>query len=78
MYHVQQEQRSVSYTHLDVYKRQEITPFDLIEVGDNINKTQGIAKGFRKIQVDIKKADFFPITSYMVPQACLLYTSRCV
>lgn len=50
-------------------QNKEITPFDLIEVADNINKTQGIAKGFRKIQVDIKKADFFPIAPYMVPQA---------
>lgn len=36
-------------------QNKEITPFDLIEVADNINKTQGITKGFRKIQVDIKK-----------------------
>ena len=50
-------------------QNKEITPFDLIEVADNINKTQGITKGFRKIQVDIKKADFFPIAPYMVPQA---------
>lgn len=58
----------ISFINL-VNQNKEITPFDLIEVADNINKTQGITKGFRKTQVDIKKADFFPIAPYMVPQA---------
>ena len=58
----------ISFINL-INKNQNITPFDLIEVANDINKNQGINKGFRKTQVEIKKASFFPIAAYMVPQA---------
>ena len=60
---------SVSYTHLDVYKRQVLTL-------DAIKETQGGWLGERKImsgKPTLKE-------SYTTDKAysCLLYTSRCV
>lgn len=46
-----------------------VTPYDAIEIANDINHHEGISKGFRKIQVEIRIADFFPIPPYMVPQA---------
>lgn len=46
-----------------------ITPYDAIDIADEINRLEGISKGFRKVQVEVRIANFFPIASYMVPQA---------
>ena len=58
--------RPVSYTHLDVYKRQvvdlrTITPYDDATVVDSVRRTGRC--------VVVQEAQGF---------ACLLYTSRCV
>lgn len=52
-----------------IKNNQAITPYDAIEIANDINCNEGISKGFRKIQVEIRIADFFPIPPYMVPQA---------
>ena len=56
--------RTVSYTHLDVYKRQQV---DTLPV-------ENYRAGFK--MVDTCAAEFSANTPYFY--SCLLYTSRCV
>lgn len=42
----------------------KLTPFDVIETADLVNKDIGFfQKGYRKTQVDVKKAKYFSCTS---------------
>ena len=55
---------TVSYTHLDVYKRQEVSPQDALDDSEAANAGQLIRSG-----LDIRVAEGY---------YCRLYTSRCV
>ena len=68
-----QEQGAVSYTHLDVYKRQvDTSKATSISVTDATNKVTEQLKAANDIgAVDGK-------STVTAGTACLLYTSRCV
>ena len=63
---------TVSYTHLDVYKRQDL------ECGDDVSarlydaggRLAAKARGGRTLKLDVENA--------LLWSPCLLYTSRCV
>ena len=78
---------AVSYTHLDVYKRQMLQPGKMSEVADEMNRFHLDIIALQEIrwqgQGVIEKRDFKFV--YSGPTArtsqfgtCLLYTSRCV
>ena len=79
--------RPVSYTHLDVYKRQILEPlFHEDSYGYRPNKSAIDAVGMARqrcwkydyvIDLDIKGM-FDNIDHELLMKACLLYTSRCV
>ena len=62
---------SVSYTHLDVYKRQVIVP-------GSVFGRDGSRYGYGKGYYDRFFAKNPKLKRYAVCYACLLYTSRCV
>ena len=70
--------RSVSYTHLDVYKRQ---PNDRYMNDEQI--AQAVAGYLEKVGIKVNlnlmpKANFFSYIKPFENKSCLLYTSRCV
>ena len=75
---------SVSYTHLDVYKRQDWIPINYSIIG--WKRTNQWEDGFyRYIEDEIEEKLLFPrmyrirnCLSYLMIYICLLYTSRCV
>ena len=56
---------SVSYTHLDVYKRQGVDSDVQIREGKNLTG----------ISYDVDETS---VVTRIMPTGCLLYTSRCV
>ena len=88
---------SVSYTHLDVYKRQalglsgygviplvlgDLKPdyVDLVQVADLIVRSAQARLESRGLHFSRDYPDLLPIAlpTILSPNACLLYTSRCV
>ena len=59
----------VSYTHLDVYKRQVLTDHAVAVSGGRIQAILPIAQA---------RLQYAPKETVARPDACLLYTSRCV
>ena len=70
--------RAVSYTHLDVYKRQilDIGPYAGVHGGEIVAEGQleDILKAPRSLTGQFLSGK----RRIEVPKACLLYTSRCV
>ena len=82
---------AVSYTHLDVYKRQELNmALALQDAGRfriNVFKQRGEAVSYthldvykRQAMLELPSADGLakPGAKAALPRVCLLYTSRCV
>ena len=70
---------AVSYTHLDVYKRQDLEWYDMIvklyrQHGDNPKRFQAALEGL----MYNFSARFFQLDYETQSNICLLYTSRCV
>ena len=62
----------VSYTHLDVYKRQQVyCNKKIIIIGDTAMQIPGYFEDMNHLHVNTE-----PDRAYYIP--CLLYTSRCV
>ena len=77
-----QPARSVSYTHLDVYKRQELIFEDCRIPKDRMLGVRG--KGFQLAMATLDggrigiAAQALGIAEGAIDETCLLYTSRCV
>ena len=80
---------AVSYTHLDVYKRQAQDWVDALKYSfnpDNASKTANIAysvikngEAYFKGEIDdFEQVGVKAIDKYTLEYTCLLYTSRCV
>ena len=68
---ISREIRTVSYTHLDVYKRQLIDK--LIDASQAGVKVELIVRGICCVKPQVEGA-----TENITVISCLLYTSRCV
>ena len=80
----------VSYTHLDVYKRQVITPGDILVAGKNFgcgSSREHAPIAIKAAQISCVIAESFARIFYrnainiglpIITSVCLLYTSRCV
>ena len=64
--------RPVSYTHLDVYKRQEYNSKEKDVVTGVVQRYIG-----KNVSINLGKADALLTESEQI-KGCLLYTSRCV
>ena len=67
--------RPVSYTHLDVYKRQVYRPVEYMAVSDAFSTESETVLTQQQVALE-EVADVF--TQQVEAVTCLLYTSRCV